>query len=57
MVQALKRYTMRPAPKDVEIGRAELRGRTSLRGAIALVLHTPPATPMRCCSICRASPP
>jgi predicted NBD/HSP70 family sugar kinase len=42
IVQALKRYTMRPALKDVAVVGAELRGRTSLRGAIALVLHTPP---------------
>jgi predicted NBD/HSP70 family sugar kinase len=42
LVQSLKRCTMRPALKDVEVVGAELRGRTSLRGAIALVLHTPP---------------
>jgi predicted NBD/HSP70 family sugar kinase len=41
LLQALKRYTMRPALRDVEIARTTLPDREVLRGAIALVLRTP----------------
>jgi predicted NBD/HSP70 family sugar kinase len=41
LLQALKRYTMRPALRDVEIARTTLPDWGELRGAIALVLRTP----------------
>jgi predicted NBD/HSP70 family sugar kinase len=41
LLQALKRYTMRPALRDVEIARTTLPDWAELRGALALVLRTP----------------
>jgi predicted NBD/HSP70 family sugar kinase len=41
LLQALKRYTMRPALRDVEIARTTLADWAELRGALALVLRTP----------------
>jgi hypothetical protein len=40
LLQALKRHTMRPALRDVEVVGATLQRRTALQGAIALVLRT-----------------
>jgi predicted NBD/HSP70 family sugar kinase len=41
LLQALKRYTMRPALRDVEIARTTLPDWEELRGALALVLRAP----------------
>ena len=41
LLQALKRHTMRPALRDVEIARTTLPDWGELRGATALVLRTP----------------
>lgn len=41
LLQGLKRSTMRPALRDAKIVGAKLGGRTSLQGAVALVLRPP----------------
>lgn len=41
LLQRLKSVTMRPALRDAQIVGAELEGRASLRGALALVLRPP----------------